>query len=151
MCGGAITILSFLEHTRSIQPSLLLNLYLLISGILDIAIVRSVYLRPGMTALRGILTTALVTKFGLLVLEELTKRPIETEKPVPRENSAGVVSRSVFWWLNHFLKTGYRITLGIEDIGIIDSKFDSDDLRMQLESVWDKSTVCNLLSAKHLY
>lgn len=104
-----------------------------------------------MTSLCGILTTALVTKFALLILEELPKRPIETEKLVPRENSAGVVSRSVFWWLNHFLKTGYRITLGIEDIDIIDSKFDSDDLRRQLESVWDKSTVSISLSERYLY
>lgn len=95
-----------------------------------------------MHALSGVLTAALVVKVFLLGLEELPKRPLESEKLVPRENSAGVVSRSIFWWLNHFLKTGYRITLGIEDIGIIDSKFDSDQLRMQLESVWNKGTSC---------
>ncbi|KID79327.1 ABC multidrug transporter B [Metarhizium brunneum] len=140
IAGFSVTGLSYLEHARSVRPSLLLNFYLLITAILDLAKVRTAFLRPVKHTLASLLVAALFIKVMLFVVEEVPKKPIYSEKPVPRESSAGVVSRSVFWWLNRFLRTGYKTTLDVDDIAIIDEKFDSQRLLLQLEEAWDKDS-----------
>ncbi|KAH0598736.1 hypothetical protein MHUMG1_04040 [Metarhizium humberi] len=122
IAGFSVTGLSYLEHARSVRPSLLLNFYLLITAILDLAKVRTAFLRLGKHTLASLLVAALVIKVMLFVIEEVPKKPIYPEKPVPRESSAGVT------------------TLDVDDIGIIDEKFDSQRLLLQLEEAWDKDS-----------
>lgn len=131
-------MLSFLEHRKSIKPSALLNLYLFLTAILDLAQVRSLHLRPGMNALAGVSTATLVVKCLLLVAEEMPKQEIYNEKTPCREKRAGVISRGIFWWLNRFLSLGSKGTLGVDDIGTIHDKFEAEKLLHQLETEWQK-------------
>lgn len=134
----AILGLSYHEHTRASSQSLFLSFYLIISSILDVASIRTAWIRAHEPALTGLLTAAFVVRLALLVLEEAPKNLIPSEKTQSRETRAGAISRSVFWWLNGFLTLGYKSILDVNHIGPIAPKFDSRDLRKQLESVWDK-------------
>lgn len=134
----AIAGLSYVEHTRSIKPSVLLNGYLFFSVLLDIPLARTFWIRPGFRAIAGVFTVALAIKAALLVLEESPKPLLVGEKSTPRETAAGVISRSVFWWCNKLLLTGSRLVIGVDDLGSIDDKFDSNKLLEQLETEWEK-------------
>ncbi|CAM1501751.1 Fc.00g037350.m01.CDS01 [Cosmosporella sp. VM-42] len=134
-----IAALSYAEHRRSIQPSALLNSYLFLSIVLDIALARTFWIRHDLQAIAGVFTTALVVKSGLLILEETPKPLLVGEKNTARETIAGVVSRSLFWWLNKLFLAGSRILLGVDDLGSIDDKFDSRRLLERLEKTWNES------------
>ena len=134
-----IAALSFAEHRRSIRPSALLNSYLFLSIILDIALARTFWIRHDLQAIAGVFTTALVVKTVLLILEETPKPLLVGEKETSRETVAGVVSRSVFWWLNTLFLAGSRLLLGVDDLGSIGDKFNSRKLMECLETAWSNS------------
>lgn len=133
----AILALSFFEHNHSPSQSLLLNIYLLASSILDVASIRTAWIRAHQPPLAGVLTAAFAVRLCLLALEETPKTILSGEKVQSRETRAGFISRSLFWWLNGFLTLGYKSLLDVNHIGPIAPKFDSRDLRQKLEMVWD--------------
>ncbi|KEY65241.1 hypothetical protein S7711_08779 [Stachybotrys chartarum IBT 7711] len=121
-----IAAISYTEHCKSIRPSALLNGYLFLAIILDAALARTFWIRGDMPAIAGVFTVLLAVKVLLLILEELPKTRFAKEKNnVPRETVAGVINRSVFWWLNDLFNRGARLLIGIDDLGNIASKFDS--------------------------
>lgn len=134
----AIGALSYSEHVKSTKPSALLNCYLVLTIILDIALTRTFWIRSGIDAIAGVFTASLIFKTILLVLEEVPKTPFSDDKSVSRETSAGVISRGVFWWLNRFFYLGARNLLTIDDLQAINPKFDSDKLLATLEEKWRK-------------
>lgn len=134
----AIAALSYAEHKKSIRPSALLNSYLFLSLLLDIALARTFWIRPDLKAIAGVFTVSLAIKAVLLAFEELPKQLLVGEKDVARETTAGVISRSVFWWLNALFFDGARNLIGVDDLGPIEAKFNSNALMNQLERVWEK-------------
>lgn len=146
-----ILALSFLEHNRSPSQSLLLNIYLLVSSVLDVASIRTAWIRAHQPPLAGVLTAAFAVRLCLLVLEETPKTVLAGGEKAqqPRETRAGFISRSVFWWLNGFLTLGYKSLLDVNHIGPIAPKFDSRDLRQKLEKVWDAGMYYIVSSSCH--
>lgn len=137
MEAGAICALSWAEHYKSARPSVLLNLYLLLSMLLDAAAARTYLTRPGLAAIGGVSLASLAVKAALLALEESPKDPTRRGKTTADEAAAGVVSRGVFWWLNPLLLVGAKTLLAANHVGPIEDKFDSARLLRRLESVWD--------------
>ncbi|KID73574.1 ABC transporter, transmembrane domain, type 1, partial [Metarhizium brunneum ARSEF 3297] len=135
--AGAICALSWAEHYKSVRPSVLLNLYLLLSTLLDTAAARTYLTRPGLAAIGGVSLASLAVKAALLALEESPKDPARRGKTTADEAAAGVVSRGVFWWLNPLLLVGAKTLLAADHVGPIEDKFDSARLLRRLESVWD--------------
>src|SRR5687767_1779542 len=93
----ALASLILVEHRSSTKPSKLISGYLAVTVILDIAQVRTFWIRS-MWAIAAVFTASFAFKIVLLILEE-TPKPSTGEK-IP-ETSSGVVSRSFFWWLNN--------------------------------------------------
>lgn len=116
---------------------MLLNLYLLLSIVLDLASARTFFLRPGLGAIAGVYVASLAVKAILLALEESPKKLVLKEKHTATETAAGIISRGIFWWLNSLLLVGAKALLVVEDIGTIEEKFESVRLLDQLERVWD--------------
>ncbi|KAM0739546.1 hypothetical protein ACQRIT_007283 [Beauveria bassiana] len=139
----AIFALSYFEHTRAPSQAVLLNIYLIVSSILNIAAIRTAFIRVHQPSLAGVLTAALASRLCLLALEEYPKAALATLGPQSRETRAGVISRGVFWWLNSFLAFGYNSVLDINHLGPIAAKFDSQDLRRKLESIWSEDKKLN--------
>jgi hypothetical protein len=132
----ALAALSFVEHRNSRKPSKLLGAFLVITIILDIALVRTWWIRS-MQSIAGVFTASFVIKTILLILEEIPKTLLG-EKEKIHETSSGVVSRSFFWWLNGLFLQGHRTILETEDLQAIDSKFDTDHVSAPLEKQWER-------------
>ncbi|KAK1504420.1 uncharacterized protein CCOS01_16872 [Colletotrichum costaricense] len=137
----AIGVLSYTEHKRSVRPSLLLGGYLVLTIILDTAHARTLWIRDGLTPIACVFTASLAVKAVMLALEETPKRAYlpDSEKDVAVECTTGVVSRSLFWWLNGLFFQGFRLLIGLEDLGPIDPKFDSTVLLGRLDRVWSRA------------
>lgn len=147
----AIGALSYTEHKRSVRPSLLLGAYLVLTIILDTAHARTLWIRDGLTPIAGVFTASLAIKAVILVLEETPKRAYlpDSEKDIAVECTTGVVSRSLFWWLNGLFFQGFRLLIGLEDLGSIDPKFDSTVLLDRLDRVWSRGKSDTCFSAVH--
>jgi hypothetical protein len=138
LSGIAILCLSRLEHSRTIQPSSLLNVYLLVSLIFDAVQVRTLYLKNVEPAILGLFTADLVIKAVLLVLESQSKRshlkvPYNGYSP---ETTSGVFSRSFFLWLNPVVLTGFRKILTLDDLFKSDPELLSEPLFRQMHDSW---------------
>ncbi|VTT56482.1 unnamed protein product [Fusarium fujikuroi] len=133
----ALAALSFVEHRNSRKPSKLIGTFLVITIILDIALVRTFWIRS-MHSIAGVFTASFVIKTILLILEE-TPKTLLSEKEKIQETASGVVNRSFFWWLNGLFLQGHRTILETEDLQAIDSKFDTDHVSAPLEKQWERS------------
>lgn len=130
--------LSYLEHHRSVRPSTLLSSYLSLSIILDLPQVRTMYLIPGGLRIAVVLSVALGVKSALLLLEERDKthclmKPYQT---LPTEATSGILSRSLFLWMNGLFQRGYRKVMSFEDLGPIDDRLASSSLHQHLQEAW---------------
>ncbi|KAF4333749.1 Canalicular multispecific organic anion transporter 2 [Fusarium beomiforme] len=132
-----LAALSFVEHRNSKKPSKLIGTFLVITIILDIASVRTFWIRS-MRNIAAVFTASVVIKTALLVLEE-TPKTLLGEKEKIRETASGVVNRSFFWWLNSLFLQGHRGILETEDLQEIDSKFHTDHVSGPLEKQWERA------------
>ncbi|KAG5781755.1 hypothetical protein H9Q73_004573 [Fusarium xylarioides] len=133
----ALAVLSFFEHRSSRKPSKLIGAFLVITIILDIALVRTFWIRS-MRSIAGVFTASFVIKTILLTLEETPKKLLG-EKEKIHETSSGVVNRSFFWWLNGLFLQGHRMILETEDLQAIDSKLDTDYVSAPLKKQWERA------------
>lgn len=146
---AAITILflSGLEDDRSIRPSLLLNVYLLVSLTLDAVQVRTLFLRKDDPAILGLFTANIGIKVVLLLLESRSKHaylrpPYNKYSP---ESMSGFFSKSFFWWLSPILATGFRRVLTLDDLFKPDETMLSSLLSTKMQISWNK---CKSSSSK---
>ena len=139
---AAICVISliFIEHRRSIHPSLYLGGYLFLSILLDIPKTRSLFLRDSRSfrPLASVFSSSILVKVCLLMLEEMPKISVvnEMRKNVSAESISGAMNRCVFWWLNNVLFLGYRRLIELADLGVIQSKFDSSALLARVDKRW---------------
>ncbi|RKK67240.1 hypothetical protein BFJ69_g14663 [Fusarium oxysporum] len=133
----ALAALSFVEHRHSKKPSKLIGTFLVVTIILDIALIRTFWIRS-MRTIAAVFTASFVIKTILLILEETPKSLLD-EKEKIHETSSGVVNRSFFWWLNGLFLQGHRTILETEDLQAIDSKFDTDHVSALLEKQWEQA------------
>lgn len=127
--------LLYAEHRYSYSPSLLLGVYLSITILLDIAYIRSLFLRGSLDTIGAVTTAILAAKLLVLVLEEIPKRGPAFLK-TSKEFSSGLWSRSVFWWLNSTLSKGYHSFLQVDDLSSLDHHLDSHRLASELDQTW---------------
>lgn len=111
-----LALVSWVDHSRSLRPSTLINLYLLGSPVCDAIQTRTLWLRyfDEPTQKTGLVfasaaSGALIIKTGLLFLESIEKPnitwsewPDEKNAPNPEEK-AGVLSRSLLIWVHGIL------------------------------------------------
>jgi hypothetical protein len=132
---GAL-LLSWLQHHRSEQPSTLLALFLAVLSIVDVARVRTFWLKPRSSDLAAIQTVVLVLNVLALYLESKTKRanlrrPEKFASSGP-EPFTGFWNIVVFSWVLGTLKNGYRHVLSVDDLPALDYRLSSDRLHQQL-------------------
>jgi ATP-binding cassette subfamily C (CFTR/MRP) protein 1 len=127
-----------LEHSRAVQPSTILSVYLLISLLCDITIVRTLYLRDETQAILGLSTASIALKPILLLLETQDKRKY-LKKPYnewSREATSGVINRSFFWWLNPLFILGFRRILVSTNLSPLDPDLLSKPLEESMTEAW---------------
>ncbi|KAL7796652.1 P-loop containing nucleoside triphosphate hydrolase protein [Trichoderma ceciliae] len=128
--------LSYFEHGRTLGPSSLLNVFLLVSLLLDAAVLRTVWLSLHVSdsmasvstaavsaSIRAVLTACFALKAVLLVLEgrEKSGHVVGRQNLAPEETS-GLYGRAVFAWVAPLLRTGFRRLLRPADLFPLDEK-----------------------------
>ncbi|TVY88460.1 ABC transporter [Lachnellula willkommii] len=136
----AILFLSLLEHSRAVQPSFLVNIYLLVSLSFDAVQTRTLYLRHEKGTILGLFTANIAIKATLLLLESKNKRRCLNPpyNSYPPEAISGVFNRSFFWWLNPTLANGFRKLLTLDDLFKTDNNLLSRPLQERARHYWDK-------------
>lgn len=134
----ALAILSFVEHERSIRPSLVIQSYLSLTLLLDAARVRTLWLQSYNNAVAAVTTVAFTIKFLLIIFEAVEKRSIlhPEWKSTSPEATSGLFSRSVFWWLNRLFRTGFKRSLSMEDLLPLDKHLTCGYLYDRLQTAW---------------
>jgi hypothetical protein len=115
---STLALLTHQEQRRSVIPSTITTVYLVISILFDGFRCRTLWLIGNANSVGAYFTAALVVKFAILCLENQSKRSnlIEDWKTLGREATSGLLSRSVLFWANDFLLQGYKSFLSIKDI-----------------------------------
>lgn len=135
----AICHVSFVEHRRSIRPSTLLNLYLLISLFCDIIQARTWFLLRNAPIFAAVCTAGIIIKLLLLVLEAQSKRAIlgSSHRNLSPEETSGILNRAFLWWINSVLVTGYQKLLTTDDLPPLGHDLASDQIREKMQRAWD--------------
>jgi ATP-binding cassette subfamily C (CFTR/MRP) protein 1 len=135
--------MSSLEHSKSLSPSLLLNGYLFASFILDAAMLRTLWLSSFDLVVCGLFTASFGLKCGLVVLESVGKRRYFTSEyeQTSLEESSGLYSRSLFWWLNRLMVLGSRQVLRPIDLYPITKDMSSEELTLSFWKIWTKRKI----------
>lgn len=138
-----MVLLSVVDHARSPRPSVLLNSYLFLTLLLDAAQSRTLFLssgdRPELTY-SSIFVATIGLKVVILLLEARRKERWVTwdEKEHSPEETSGIFSLGVFFWLNRMFATGYGKILSLGDLYPLDSslcgKVVHDDFSRQLSA-----------------
>ncbi|KAF5689105.1 multidrug resistance-associated 1 [Fusarium circinatum] len=123
-------VLSRVEHAKSPRPSSLLTLFLAVSLLLDIALLRTLWLIPVNTAIPAVFTAAFALKATIAVLEGWSKASylVAGSGPHSPEVTAGLHARAVFAWVTPLLLTGFRKLLRPMDLFELDEEMGSAGL-----------------------
>ncbi|EXJ53578.1 uncharacterized protein A1O5_13145 [Cladophialophora psammophila CBS 110553] len=76
----------------------------------------------------------------MLLLEAWSKRTfLQVQfQALPIETTRGILNRGLFIWMNALFIQGFRKAISFEDLGAIDSKFDSAAIHRQIHDEWSK-------------
>ncbi|UNI21624.1 hypothetical protein JDV02_007600 [Purpureocillium takamizusanense] len=150
-------LVSYFEHARSPRPSSLLNVFLLVSLLLDAALLRTLWLLSPRSvvgpAVRPVFTACFAVKAALLGLEAVGKArhllPSSSSSSsssnggaaaaavgLGPEQTAGIYARAVLAWVAPLLRTGFRRLLRPDDLFVLDEQMTAAHLSERFRSVW---------------
>lgn len=122
-----LVVLASLEQTRALAPSTPLILFVACTALLDIARVRTLFLK-GQVLPAATLSAGVALRLLLLVLESRSKKndlAATSSAEASPEKLAGPLSRTVFHWVNPLLMLGFRGSLRGRSLGPIDAKLNA--------------------------
>ncbi|PNY23797.1 Uncharacterized protein TCAP_06269 [Tolypocladium capitatum] len=131
--------LSWMEHSSSPRPSILLNIYLFLTILFDIIQARSLWL--AMTTIDDrrfvcVFTAVTAVKAVMIVAESQrkSKRPQWNTKDRSPEEMSGFYGLGTFSWLNTLVMKGYKNVLTLDDLFTLDQAMGSEALGNHLEN-----------------
>jgi hypothetical protein len=118
-------LLSIVDHSRSPRPSVLLAAYLSLTLLSDAAQVRTLFLSSGSQSefhYSSVFCSAVAVKAVILILESKQKTSwIDwNERDHSPEETSGIFSLGIFFWLNNIFWLGYKKVLSINDLYPLD-------------------------------
>lgn len=116
--GFLLLLLSHVEHARSVRPSTIINVYLLFTLLFDCVVARTLWLADHDSTISRLFTSTVAIKLLVLSSESWEKRPIllSQYQHLSPEATSGILARSVFWWLNSLMRTGFARSLTDHDL-----------------------------------
>ena len=135
--------LSFLEHSRSPRPSLLINGYLFLTLLFDVAQVRTLWLASSKAdeiTFSRLSTAVTVVKAALVCAESQRKTRwmrwnFKDHSP---EETSGLFGLGSLLWLNRLFLRGFRKVLATEDLFPLDRSLGSETLHAKLAAQVEK-------------
>ncbi|KAH8693633.1 ATPase-like protein [Talaromyces proteolyticus] len=136
----SVAAVSFIEHSRSPRPSILLHVYLLVTILLDIAQVRTLWLAstsPDDIRVTGLVTAEVVVKACLLLVESRSKARWTRwdQKQHSPEETSGLFGLAAFVWIDSLFMSGFKKVLTINDLLPLDKSMATESLERAL---WDR-------------
>ncbi|CAK7207847.1 hypothetical protein SEUCBS139899_010662 [Sporothrix eucalyptigena] len=147
--------LSYFEHSRTVRPSAIIQLFFFFTIIFDLPRLRTLWLLEGnsQNVIASLFTATAGVKVALLQIESVKKWThavsIKPEDIAPEERQ-GVFSRVFFFWLMPMFFKGYRRDLTMDDLFAIDADLQGTILYERLQKSWkavDQSKKHSLTSA----
>jgi ATP-binding cassette subfamily C (CFTR/MRP) protein 1 len=128
---------SLLEHSRAPRPSILLNIYLFLTTIIDMVRGRTLWLasvNPHEVTISRLFTATVVLKAVILLLESSSKtRWIQWDmKKHSAERTSGIFSLATFGWLNQVFLLGYKNIMTLDDLFPLDQGMSTAVLQLRL-------------------
>ncbi|KAJ5715248.1 uncharacterized protein N7483_012429 [Penicillium malachiteum] len=138
----SLCLLSHLEHGRSVRPSPLINGYILLTLLFDVARCRTLFLDGASKAISGCFAGMIGVKIMVLLAEATEKRSIllTPYHGLSPEETSGIYSLSFFFWLNQLMTSGFRGVLRNEDLYPIDSDMTAEVLQRRMKHSWEKAS-----------
>ncbi|KAF4452640.1 Multidrug resistance-associated protein 1 [Fusarium austroafricanum] len=136
-------VLSRAEHAKSPRPSSLLNVFFSVSLLLDVALLRTLWLVPINTAIPAVFTAAFALKAILIILEGWSKASylIAGSGPHSPEVTAGLYARVIFAWVTPLLLMGFQKLLRPMDLFELDEDMGSAGLIDRFWGHWHNQKV----------
>ncbi|RDA86714.1 hypothetical protein CP532_4180 [Ophiocordyceps camponoti-leonardi (nom. inval.)] len=135
-----IMTLSWMEDGRSIRPSSLLSIFLLVSLVFDLAQARTLWLLRLEKPIAAVFTASTVIKAIMLLLENRNKTTYlnPTASPLPPEATSGIINRSFLWWLNDLFCRGldHEKPLTIDRLYPLDPQLASAAVGFRMQRAW---------------
>lgn len=130
------------------RPSTLLNVYLGISTLLDLARTRSLFFIQDSHTVALISLAAFIVKSLAFILEATEKRHLLLAKwkDASPEATSGVINRSLFLWLNRLFINGFRTLLTVNTITPIDKELLAASEPTALLEKWENGTLLTPLT-----
>lgn len=146
--SAGLVWLAIAEHKRSIRPSSLIVLYLLLMSTWDVFALTYNGLFDGQKAPKGSIAVGLALRLAVLTLESQEKTSILKSKYRQHspEETAGLLSSLVFWWLNGLLSRGNRSILRGSHLPALEKKMEAENLHRGILLSWDRRGMFNFLS-----
>lgn len=125
---SSLCVMSFLyiNHIYCLRPPGFLSVFLTVTALLDIAMTRSYYRRPDLHVIAPLQTSAVVFKFALVLLEEVSKRALlrseALRSSVAAETMSGFWNRVLFGWFTKTLLFGFKNELTMENLPSIEEE-----------------------------
>lgn len=134
-----LCVVSYIEHSRNVQPSLVTNIFLFFTLLFDATRARTIWLQQYNHLLAIAMTASVALKAIVLVLESVDKRRFlrPDYASYPPEATSGIFNRGVFWWLNPLLQRGFSKLLRIDDLYTLDKHLRSDRLHRLLSEAYE--------------
>ncbi|KAJ8114351.1 hypothetical protein OPT61_g3746 [Boeremia exigua] len=142
----AIILVSYLEHRKSLRPSVLLSIYLFLTLLLDTARTRTLWLTitsQSRTSDARLFTASLAIKVIILILESKQKVAWiqqDWKKHSPEER-IGFFDMGLFIWLRQLFMAGYSSVLTIDNLYSLDPNLSSERMHDLLNACFDKNVV----------
>lgn len=139
--GLTLLPLSYLEHVRSLRPSLLVSAYLLACSVLEIATIRTLWLSPGTDlVIQAVFTASFSLRIAVLILEAVQKRSffLGAYRNRSPEESSGLFGQGFMWWLNSVIFFGARHTLKPKQLYPITADMASEHLDNSFRVLWSQ-------------
>lgn len=88
-----------MEDERSVRPSSLLTIYLILTLLFDIVQTRTLWLSRTRSLIPSLFTASVTAKMTMLLLESLGKQKYltGTYRDLPPESTSGILNRSFLW------------------------------------------------------
>ena len=133
-----LCILSYVEHSKNIRPSSIINAYLLLTLPFDAAQLRTRWLRGDNLAGNRVASSILAVKLLVLISEATEKTRILFTPYIDRspEATSGLYSRGLFWWLNPLFRLGFRNVVNEDDLFPADGDLLSTSLEIRFSRHW---------------
>jgi ATP-binding cassette subfamily C (CFTR/MRP) protein 1 len=142
LTGFIIAGLSYLEHSRSLRPSIILTTYLLFTILFDAALSRTLLMISPSWLLGRLHVSAVGIKAFILLLECIPKARWEISPPKQRspETTIGIFSIVTFAWLRRLFVLGNRKLLDVDDLPMLDETMTPEKLDSEFWDEWSKPT-----------